>query len=226
MSFGCFGRSAGEGSHEADGSEPRMLEGERYRVRFHLEAVHVTRGPRVEPSTLLPGFQPGMTVVRRELSAPRRPAGLGAPATLPMLGAIDPRHSSADEDVAALLRQWHGNPFRVAMVLACAHSRAWLDAKPEDRNFDHLATPDIGRLPGSLRRVVRQLHRGNPVGGDDWDTFAYFEMLPAHVAHLREYLAEQRESRRMARLVEREVEIWMIKHLDGFEPAQLGGGQA
>jgi hypothetical protein len=218
-----------DGGTSGEGGEPKPLEGERFRQRFHLEAVHIARGSRQESRARLPAeLVPGSTVLRRELAAARRPAGLHS-ASAPWLGVLEPRHSSSDEDIQQLLRQWHGNPFRVAMLLACTHSRALLDLRPEERSYDHLAAPDASsaaRLP-ALRRVVRQLHRAAAAGDGEWDTFVYFEMLPVQVAYVREYLCEQRDNPRTARLVEREVELWMIKQLDGSEPPPPnGGGQA
>jgi hypothetical protein len=199
------------GPHSDPAVEPVALEGERFRARYHLETVQVIRGrcPEVQ------GLGWGATILRREVSAARQPALGGL-----WLGAIDARASSSDDEVATLRRQWHGNPFRVALLLACAHTRGLLTIRPEERSYAHLGTPDAARLARvpALRRVVRQLHRGAAPGSGDWDAFAYFEMLPEHVAHVREYLAEQREVAQHQRLVEREAEVWLIKHLDRSEP--------
>ena len=175
--------------------------------RFRLEAIQPVRGTR--PSE----WKPGMHVARRELSALRRPDPV--PGT--WAGVVDGHHSLPPDEAANLARAWSGNPFRVALLIACAHVSRFLTLKPEERGFDHLGMPDQAgaqRVP-ILRKIVRQLHRATPADDVTWDTMAYFEMLPEHVAHLREHLAERRELAALSDLVEREVEIWMVKHLDG-----------
>jgi hypothetical protein len=176
--------------------------------RFRLEALAAVRGPRpVE-------WWSGMSVTRRESVAVRKPE----PKVGSWSGLVDPAHSTSPEQIGQLLRAWEHNPFRVTLLLACRHVPRFWDL-PE-RDFDHCGLPDeqgVRRVP-ILGKVVRHLQRAasNDSNGA-WDTLAQFEMLPEHVAHVREYLAERREMATLSNLVERQVEVWMVKYLDGTD---------
>jgi hypothetical protein len=180
---------------------------------YRLEAAYKVEGQHEVELTSADevGLDLGGPMCRREFVASGRPTGLAGP----WLGYLDSARSSSDTEVGALRHAWAGNPFRVALLLACAHLPRFFALKPHEHNFDHLGTPDPGSLSASapLSRVVRQLHRtglGSPGG---WDTFAYFEMVPTDVAYLRAHLAEWRALSGGRRLVEREVELWMVKHV-------------
>jgi hypothetical protein len=182
--------------------------------RFRVEAIQPVRGGR--PSE----WKPGMALTRREFSA------LQGPDTdlrdgRAWSGLVDAGHSTPPDQAAQLARSWQHNPFRVALVIACKHvSRFWA-LSPEERAFDHCGFPDRAGVQRSpiLRKVIRHLQRATAPeaaagAGPAWDTLAQFEMLPEHVAHLREYLAERRELASLSNLVEREVELWLVKTLD------------
>jgi hypothetical protein len=191
------------GFHEASPHREAGLE------RFRLEAIATVRGPR--PSH----WKPGMFVTRREVSSVRPPES----SSDSWVGLIEPGLSTSAEQAGQLLRGWEHNPFRVALLIACRHVPRFWDLSPSERDFDHCGLPERAAAQRSpiLRKVVRRLQRvasPEPTGAP-WDTLAHFEMLPEHVAHLREYLAERRELAALSNLVEREVEIWMVKTLDG-----------
>lgn len=200
-------------------------DGERFPDRYRVEAVCTVKGapfnfgPEVAGAAL-----GGLPLYRREVAGTRRPTGFVAPFS----GVIDPRHSSSDEEAHAHVASWGGNPFRVAVLIACAHDARFAALKADDRTFDHLATPDtaVATRVSALRRIIRHLHRASDASlvGQGWDSFAYLEMLPHHVAPVREYLAERRELSRVSRLVDRLTEVWMVKQLDGTDaPVRMAG---
>ena len=173
--------------------------------RFAIEAVEVVRGPR--PTE----WWPGMAATRRELASVQPPdASSGA-----WSGIVDPAHSTSPELIAQLMNGWQAKPL-VVLFIACKHAARFWDLGLGERQFDHCGLPDIATAQRSpiLRKVVRRLQRTTPEGTSKlgWDTLAQFEMLPEQVAHLREHLAERRELAAFSNLVEREVELWMIKH--------------
>jgi hypothetical protein len=176
--------------------------------RFAIEAVEVVRGPR--PTE----WWPGMAASRRELLGVHAPDAISGGWS----GIVEPAHSSPPELSAELRGAWQANPFRVVLVIACKHVARFWELGRGERQFDHCGLPDNAAAQRSpiLRKVVRQLQRAVPDGSSKlgWDTLAQFEMLPEHVAHLREHLAERRELAAHADLVEREVELWMVKHRD------------
>ncbi|HEY0714436.1 MAG TPA: hypothetical protein VGF45_17260 [Polyangia bacterium] len=180
---------------------------------YRIEAAYKMEHQRESELTSLDefGFAIGGQVCRREFLASGRPGGLSGP----WLGHLDSARSSSDAEIETLRQSWAGNPFRVALLLACAHLPRFFALKPHERNFDHVGTPDPGALSASapLARVVRHLHRTGMTSPGGWDTFAYFEMLPADVAYLRAHLAEWRALSAGRRLVEREVELWMVKQV-------------
>ena len=177
--------------------------------RFRVEAVHTVRGSRVTE------WRAGMSVTRREFSALRAPESVSGTWS----GLVEATHSTTPEQAAQLQRGWEHNPFRVALVIACKHVPRFWELSPAERDFDHCGLPDrtgAQRTP-ILRKVVRRLQRiaaPEAAATAAWDTLAHFEMLPEHVAHLREYLAERRELAALSNLVEREVEMWLVKTLD------------
>jgi hypothetical protein len=179
--------------------------------RFRLEAIQPVRGARP------PEWKAGMSITRREFSGLRGPDA-DALQTRCWSGLIDTAHSTTPEQAAQLARSWQHNPFRVALVIAFKHVPRFWTLSPEERAFDHCGFPDRAGIQRSpiLRKVIRHLQwvAAPDVGGGDWDTLAQFEMLPEHVAHLREHLAERRELALLSNLVEREVELWMVKSLD------------
>lgn len=197
----------------ADGIPGSAVEGTTGPEHYSLEAVYTVEGQREAELSRADeiGLQIGGPMIRREFLASGRPTGLNGP----WLGYLDGARSSTDAEAEQLRQSWTGNPFRVALLLACAHLPRFFALKPHEHNFDHLGTPDPGSLSASapLSRVIRHLHRTGMTSPGGWDTFAYFEMLPGEVAHLRCHLAEWRALSAGRRLVEREVELWMVKQI-------------
>jgi hypothetical protein len=182
---------------------------ERGLERYRLEAIQPVRGRR--PAE----WKAGMAVTRREHVAIEAPeAGPGA-----WTGLVDVALSTAPDQAAQLQGSWQHNPFRVTLLIACKHVPRFWALSPNERAFDHCGLPDRAGVTRSpiLRKVVRHLQRVAPAetAVGEWDTLAQFEMLPEHVAHLREHLAERRELAALSNLVEREVELWLVKSLDG-----------
>jgi hypothetical protein len=190
--------------------------------RLRLEAVQPVRGAR--PTD----WKAGMSITRRQVSALRAP-DVGPLPDRSWSGLVDTGHSTTPEEATQLARSWQHNPFRVVLVIACKHVPRFWALSPEERAFDHCGFPDRAGVQRSqiLRKVIRHLQRGaapDSAGApaSAWDTLAQFEMLPEHVAHLREHLAERRELASLSNLVEREVELWMVKSVD--DPGSNPGG--
>ena len=197
VSFG-FGEGGGGDGEEHD--------------RYWLQRVTVVNGRPPE------GLTVGCKVSRRESEGTRPPFDptVHAP-RLHLEGSMEARLSSRTAEEASLQASWQGQPWRVALLLTFTHSPAFWALPKEERAATFLRLPDAGSSAGDLlRRLVHRLYRARsrPGNGESaWDYLAYFEMLPAEVAHLREHLGEMRDRRRnpLWTHVTRESELWMTK---------------